>query len=291
VLPGRFRFERRIGAGGMGVVYRAVDLALSRSVAVKTMRRVSVDDSLRLRREARAAAAVHHPNLALIFGFESWQGTPMLIMEFLEGGTLEDRLQKEVLGPRETLDLGIALTGALEKLHVANILHRDLKPSNIGYGVDGAPRLMDFGIARLQYDLRREAALITDGPTVVPGIDSETWAGLPTATTANKQMVGTLEYLAPEAIHGQTPTPGFDLWGLTVVLLECLVGERVFSGTRKEILSKIAAGDIPDLKILRPDCPAVLADFFAAALHHETSQRPISASGFRQVLEDLRQRV
>lgn len=290
VLPGRFRFERRLGAGGMGVVYRAVDLALTRSVAIKTMRRFSVDDSLRLRREARAAAAVFHPNLALIYGVESWQSTPMLIMEFLEG-TLEERLEKEVLQPRETLDLGIALAGALEQLHGANILHRDLKPSNIGYGRDGSPKLMDFGIARLQFDLRRETALLTDGPTGMPGIDSETWGGMGTTTTASRQMVGTLHYLSPEAVQGENPGPGFDLWGLTIVLYECLVGERVFNGTVREVMDKILKAEIPRLRTHRPDCPQQLDDFFAAALDPDPRRRPHSAASLRGVLQGLRQKI
>ncbi len=94
VLPGKFRFERRIGTGGMGVVYRGSDLSLSRPVAVKTLRRVSPEDAMRLRREARTAAAVSHRHLAPVYGMETWQGTPMLVMELLEGGTLSQRIEK-----------------------------------------------------------------------------------------------------------------------------------------------------------------------------------------------------
>ncbi len=291
VMPGRFRFEARIGAGGMGVVYRAVDLALSRPVAVKTMRRVSVDDALRLRREARAAAAVHHPNLALIYGVESWQGNPMLILEFLEHGTLEDRLREKVLGVGEALELGIAVAGALDKLHEANILHRDLKPSNIGYALDGSPKLMDFGIARVQFDVRRETAVATDGPTAVPGVDSMRWANLATPTTASKQLVGTLHYLSPEAVQGADPDVSFDLWGLTVVLYECLTGDRMFRGTIREVMEAIAEVRVPDIRDFRLDCPAALAEFFLGALHKDASRRPSSAEGFRRRLQALRSEV
>jgi hypothetical protein len=286
VLPGRFRFEKRIGAGGMGVVYRAVDLALGRPVAIKTMRRFSVDDAMRLRREARAAAAVRHPNLAVIYGVESWQGTPMLILEFLDQGNLQERLDEAPLGYRETVELGIALAGALVKLHGANILHRDLKPSNIGFAADGTPKLMDFGIARLRFDLRREAAIMVDGPTAVEGVERGTWSAHSTPETASRQLVGTLHYLSPEAVAGRSPEPGFDLWGLSVVLYECLTGTRIFNGTLREVMRSIGGGAIPDLRSARPDCPAPLAELLGRCLHRQRDQRPADAVELRDQLRE-----
>lgn len=288
VMPGRFRFESRIGAGGMGVVYRAVDLSLSRPVAVKTMRKVSIDDAQRLRREARAAAAVSHPNLSLIYVVESWQGNPMLVMEFLEGGTLADRLLDRPLGIVETLELGIALSAALDKLHAANILHRDLKPSNIGYSRDGTPKLMDFGIARVLFDLRREAPGPTEGPTAISGFDSMGWVQPATPATASRQLVGTLHYLSPEALDAQRPEPSFDLWSLNVVLLECLTGRRVFQGSMRDIMTAIRKANIPDLNGERPDSPKVLRDFFRNNLHLDLSYRAATAALLRHQLEEVR---
>ncbi|MDY7095835.1 MAG: serine/threonine-protein kinase [Acidobacteriota bacterium] len=286
VLPGRFRFEKRIGAGGMGVVYRAVDLALGRPVAIKTMRRFSIDDAMRLRREARAAAAVRHPNLAVIYGVESWQGTPMLILEFLDEGNLQERLDEAPLGYRETVELGIALAGALIKLHGANILHRDLKPSNIGFAADGTPKLMDFGIARLRFDLRREAAIMVEGPTAVEGVERGTWSAHSTPETASRQLVGTLHYLSPEAVAGRSPEPGFDLWGLSVVLYECLTGTRIFNGTIREVMGAIGSDSIPDLRTARPDCPAPLAELLGRCLHRQRAQRPADAVELRDQLRE-----
>ncbi|HXU33255.1 MAG TPA: protein kinase, partial [Thermoanaerobaculia bacterium] len=157
VLPGRYRFEQRLGLGGMGVVYRGTDLALGRPIAAKTLRRVSPEDAVRLRREARTAARFSHTHLAGVYGIETWLGTPIMIFEYLAGGTLADRLTQGPLAPVETVELGIAMAGALERLHEADILHRDVKPSNIGYSGEGVPKLMDFGIARAPGSKERES--------------------------------------------------------------------------------------------------------------------------------------
>ena len=148
-LADRLQFLQRVGAGGMGVVYRAVDLRLQQPRAVKTLPHVDPVLASRLRREARAMATVSHRNLALLYGLEFWRGAPMLVMEFLDGGTLAEHLQRRSLSLRETIDLGTHLADALGVLHGAGILHRDIKPSNIGYTADGTPRLLDFGLARL----------------------------------------------------------------------------------------------------------------------------------------------
>ncbi len=300
VLPGKFRIEQRVGIGGMGVVYRAVDLALSRSVAVKTMRRVSVEDALRLRREARAAAAVHHPNLALIYGVESWQGTPMLIMEFLEGGTLERRLSEETLTPQETVELGIALAAALEKLHEAGILHRDLKPSNIGYARDGTPKLMDFGIARVQTDRRPDSPTSASpassgalGSSESSALEEETvaWSQVSTADGDSHQIAGTLHYLSPEALRYQEASPGFDLWSLAVVLYECLTGRRLFEGTLRDVMKAIQEAQVPDVRQRRQDCPPPLAAFFDTALSETHDERPATAAALRQQLLTIRRQI
>jgi hypothetical protein len=296
VLPGKFRFEKRIGIGGMGVVYRGSDLSLGRPVAVKTLRRVSPEDAMRLRREARTAASVSHSHLAPVYGMETWQGTPILVMELLEGGTLAHRLlDRGRLSPVETVELGLRMADALGHLHSADILHRDIKPSNIGYTRNGTPKLMDFGIARLMYDLRREREegemeRLADDPSLIPS--SSLWTHIDGITPLSKPLVGTLSYLCPEALEGKTPDALFDLWSLAIVLYECLLGRKVFSSADpRQTATRIRMGRVPDLSQLCPEYDDELADFFRVALNRHKNRRPANAQELRQQLEVVRAKL
>jgi hypothetical protein len=290
VLPGKFRFERRIGSGGMGVVYRGADLSLGRPVAVKTLRRVSPEDAMRLRREARTAAAVSHRHLAPVYGMETWQGTPMLVLELLEGGTLAQRIEHGRLETRETLDVGIAVADALAQLHSMDILHRDIKPSNIGFTRDGVPKLMDFGIARVHLDLRHDRPGSSfegdEDDSLLP--PTAVWQRTPTSLTLSKQLVGTLSYLSPEALAGEPADASFDLWSLAIVLYECLLGRKVFGGDPKQVMARIKQGRVPELSQIDPDADEGLADFFRSALHKNPARRPATARELKQRLEALR---
>jgi hypothetical protein len=294
VLPGKFRFERRIGIGGMGVVYRGSDLALGRPVAVKTLRRVSPEDAMRLRREARTAAAVSHPHLAPVYGMETWQGTPMLVMELLEGGTLAQRIEKGPLDPAETISLGIAMCESLEHLHASDILHRDIKPSNIGYTRDGAPKLMDFGIARVMFDLRRDLdAASADDPEEDSALPpTSLWNRPSSSVTMSKQLVGTLAYLSPEALNGESADTSFDLWSLAIVLYECLLGRRVFSGSDiHQLMARIRNSRVPEFSQVCPEHEKLLGEFFRAALHKTIGRRPASARELKERLVAARLRL
>jgi hypothetical protein len=294
ILPGKFRFERRIGIGGMGVVYSGFDLALGRHAAIKTLRHVSSEDILRLRREARTAAAVSHPHLAPVYGLETWQGTPLLILELLEGGTLAQRIARERLAPRETVELGIAMAGALAQLHTADILHRDVKPSNIGYTRDGVPKLMDFGIARVRVELAEEEEdetedLELEGPS---GEESDSSTALlpsfgPPDLPAGIRFAGTLSYLSPEALRREPADTSFDLWGLAIVLYECLLGRKVFVGSSQQVMTRIRAGVVPDFSQVCPEHDDTLGAFFREALHRSPARRPASAEAMRRRLEEV----
>ena len=248
---------------------------------------------MRLRREARTAAAVSHQHLAPVYGMETWQGTPMLVLELLEGGTLANRLmEKGRISPQETVELGLAMCEALSQLHAADILHRDIKPSNIGYTKDGTPKLMDFGIARLMYDLRREreegeAERLAEDPSLVPS--SSLWTHIDGITPLSKPLVGTLSYLSPEALEGRSPDAQFDLWSLAIVLYECLLGRKVFSSADpRQTAARIRMGRVPDMLQLRPEYDEFLGDFFRGALHRNRHRRPSNAFELRQRLELVR---
>lgn len=295
VLPGKFRFERRIGYGGMGVVYGGSDLALGRPVAVKTLRRVSPEDAMRLRREARTAAAVSHPHLASIYGIETWQGVPMLILELLEGGTLAQRIERERLSQAAAVDLGIAMADGLAQLHCADILHRDIKPSNIGFTRDGVPKLMDFGIARVMFDLRRDGTIDSGGSTddaaaLLP--PTSIWNQTATSLDLSRQLAGTLSYLSPEALNGQRADASFDLWSLAIVLYEGLLGRKVFgTGDVRQIMTRIRLGRVPDFAQVCPEYDPALADFFRTALHKSPYRRPGTALEVKQMLVEVRSRL
>lgn len=283
VLAGKYRFERRIGSGGMGVVYLARDLSLGRFVAVKTLPKVSPEAAMRLRREARATARVLHPNLAVIFAAETWHGTPMLMLEYLEGGTLAPRIARGPIPIAHVLEWGIALSGALDAAHAKGVLHRDIKPSNIGFTASDEPKLLDFGLASLLEEPELLAAVETTGP----GFDALETVDLKHKTVSGR-IVGTVPYLAPEAILGQPPQVSFDLWSLALTLYEATTGTNPFLEMPAEkTLNRILTQTPPRARDLRAECPEGLSDLFANALALKPAQRPRTARELHRALRAL----
>jgi hypothetical protein len=269
-LLGKFRLEKRVGRGAMGVVYLATDMTLGRAVAIKTLPRTSPEDAVALRREARAMASIQHPHLAMIFGAESWNGYPVLVLEFLDHGTLAERIDRGPIAISEVVNLGVALSSALQKTHDAGLLHGDVKPSNIGFTKKDAPKLMDFGLARLYQHAPASAA------HAVNGADAQDAAGM----TMNDG--GTLLYMSPEAISRGAPEPAFDLWSLALVLYEAIARQNPLErenaeSTRRAILD----ADLPDIRDLRPDCPAPIAGFFRSELSRKALDRAQTGKEFR----------
>ncbi|HEU4892275.1 MAG TPA: serine/threonine-protein kinase [Vicinamibacterales bacterium] len=269
VLRGVYRFERRVGAGGMGIVYRATDLNLNRHVAIKTLPRVTPARAEELKREAQAMASQNHVNLATIYGIESWRGTPFLIEEFMPGGTLADRLHGGPLPVAEAVQLACELCDVLAQLHRAGIVHCDIKPSNVGFSQAGVAKLLDFGIAYLL----RDAAV---APTRTDhGEDAPDFSMIVT----HRGIVGTAAYMSPEAAMGSAPNPQFDLWSLAILLFEAVGGQRPFAGqTSSDVLRAVLDGPPPDLMAMRADCPPDLARFLASALAADPRQRPATAA-------------
>jgi hypothetical protein len=280
---GKFMLDQRIGSGGMGVVYRAVDLELDRVVALKTLPYMSPEEGLRLRREARFMAAVSHPHLAQIYGVETWHGHPFLVVEFLAGGTLAARLESGPLSLPEAFELGSKIGGAVEAIHSAGVLHRDIKPSNIGYAQGTTPKLLDFGLARL-----------TQGPLLIRADAGDAGTTLGARTDASQPSVGstvghgTPPYMSPEALQGSRPEPGFDLWSLSVVLYESVTGVNPFVDSDPfRARERILRGEAPDIRTFLPTAPPQVAAFFKRALSGNQIERPRTARAFVMQLSAL----
>ena len=277
LLRGRFRLERRIGAGGMSVVYRASDVDLDRAVALKVLPRLDPDRATRLRREARAMAALTHPHLAIVHGLEWWRGSPVLVLEHLDGGTLKDLLEDRPCDARFVVELGMAMASALAMVHGAHLLHRDVKPSNIGFARDRSAKLLDFGLVRMLAAASERGS----ADTTVTGVVLSSGSSL----TGSGHVVGTLPYLSPEAVALEAPVPGFDLWSLAVTLYEALTGLQPFQDVdAAETLRRIREARVPDPRELAPECPAALADLLMKALASNPSRRPRSAQALREAL-------
>ena len=288
-VKGKFQVQRFIGSGGAGVVYLAVDLALDRKVAIKTLPAIRLQHASRLHMEARAMANVTHPNLALIYGAEEWKGTPLLIFEYLEGGTLLDSLNRGALSLEEVIELGTQLADALDVIHASGVVHRDIKPSNIGYASDGTPKILDFGLAKILEHSRTDGtppAVLPSDPAVIAEL---MWGGQPTRSlTVTQQLVGTPLYLSPEALASQPPQASFDLWGLCVVLYQAYAGQHPLAGESVvDLIKTLQRGTLPDVRDFRADCPAAFAAFLNDALSPVVARRPVTAADLRTRLRWL----
>ena len=217
-IAGRYIVERRIGIGGMGEVYRARDVELERDIAIKLHREAS--DAARLRREALAMARLAHPNVVTVFEVGEHEGRVFVAMEYVEGSTLRSWLAERTRSRRETIDLLLATGQGLAAAHAAGIVHRDFKPENVLIGVDGRPRVSDFGLA---LDVAR-----VDAPTEAR-TDRETSSGNAPESdglTASGTVLGTPAYMAPEQAAGQSVGPAADQYAFAVVAWEAMFGAR-----------------------------------------------------------------
>lgn len=246
-LAGRYRLEAVIGSGGMAVVWRARDESLDRLVAVKMMSdALSVNPSSvsRFAREARIAASISHPNLVEVYDYSATASLPYLVMQYVDGGTLEDRLKRGPLSPRDVRQLACDLLSALVAVHGAGVLHRDVKPANVLLDRDGQARLTDFGVARLE-----DATALTQ-----PG-----------------HLVGTLRFLAPELTRGGPPSPRSDIYSLGILLREAAGGPA--RDRLGDLVAWLGAVD-PEA---RPASAAAALERLSAISSDELSSRPPTA--------------
>jgi eukaryotic-like serine/threonine-protein kinase len=262
-----YRVERRLGAGGMGEVFLARDLALGRMAAVKVLpSSLTPDARARLFREAQACARLQHPAIATFFEAGEADGVAFLAMEFVPGETLRDRLRRGPLPFPQALSIAGALLEALGHAHAAGVLHRDIKPENVMVTGDNLAKLLDFGIARLQErDVESEAA--TEIALTMPGV-----------------VIGTLGYMSPEQLKGQPLDERSDLFALGAVLYEMLAGRPAFPGdTAADRIAAILSSDPPRF---HGDGVSAGADsVLSRALARDPERRYDSAATF---LSDLR---
>jgi serine/threonine protein kinase len=211
-----YRILSKLGAGGMGEVYLAEDLRLDRKVAIKFLPPESTEDEQakkRLIREAKAAARLDHPNICAIHEVGEVDGQSFIVMQYVEGETLASRIHRKPAELKESLDIAVQVTDALAEAHSRGIIHRDIKPANIMLTARGQVKVMDFGLARVvQEKLSTDSLAETESLLTAPGV-----------------IVGTVPYMSPEQVRGETTDVRGDIFSFGAVLYEMLSGRHPFS--------------------------------------------------------------
>jgi eukaryotic-like serine/threonine-protein kinase len=264
-----------LGAGGMGEVYRARDSQLKREVAIKVLPQFVSEDPDRLWRfeqEAQAAAALNHPNILAVHQFGSFEGAPYLVSELLEGGTLRLHLAHGTLPLRKAIEYGAQIAQGLAAAHEKGIVHRDLKPENLFVTKDGRVKILDFGLAKL----------------IQPRPASDEWNTTVKLATEGGMAMGTVGYMSPEQVRGQTADYRTDIFALGVVLFEMLVGKRAFDRpTPAETMTAILKEDPAAISQAAPNVPPGLQRVVHRCLEKSPDQRFQSASDLAFALEAL----
>ncbi len=283
---GPFDIQSPLGSGGMGEVYRARDTRLDRTVAIKVLAsHLSSSPELkqRLEREARAISALNHPHICHLYDIGSQGGTDYLVMEFLEGETLAERLRKGAIPLAEILRIGIAVAEALAVAHRQGIVHRDLKPGNIMLTQAGA-KLMDFGLAK---PLGMHAATASSGaaPSFTAVATLSGPSPLSPLTTAGT-IVGTIQYMSPEQIEGKEADARSDIFALGAVLYEMTTGKRPFEGKSQiSLASSILEKDPEPISLLKPVTPPAFEHVVSACLQKNPEDRFQTAQDIKLELQ------
>ena len=286
---GPYEILSPVGAGGMGEVYRARDTRLERSVAIKVLpAHLSSDPDLKLRleREARAISSLQHPHICVLHDVGHHDGTDYLVMEYLEGETLADRLRKGPLPLEQVLKIGIEIADALDKAHRRGIIHRDLKPGNVMLTSTGA-KLMDFGLAKSAALAAMAGSDVQRGLTPSSPTSPVAMAtGGANPLTAAGTVVGTFQYMAPEQIEGQEADARSDIFALGAVLYEMVTGKRAFQGkSQLSVASAILEKEPAPISSLRAPISPALEHVISRALHKDPEKRWQNAGDIRAELE------
>ena len=269
---GVYEIQGPLGTGGMGEVYRARDTRLDRTVAIKALPQgVAGDPALlaRFEREAKLLASLSHPNIAAIYGLEDSQGVPYLVLEYVQGETLANRLAHGPLSTAETARVGSAIASAIEAAHGRGIVHRDLKPGNVMVTPSGDVKVLDFGIAK--------------GDNVA--MAAPTMATAAHTMTGEGTILGTAAYMSPEQARGLDVDRRSDVWSFGCVLFECLAGARPFQGrTVTDVIVRVLERD-PDWGAIPTSTPARLRDLIRRCLRKTAEERPDRMADLRAELD------
>jgi serine/threonine protein kinase/Tfp pilus assembly protein PilF len=271
-----YRIVEQLGAGGMGVVYKAQDSRLDRAVALKFLpdKLAQEPQALeRFRREARAASALNHPGICTIYDIGEQDGRGFIVMEFIDGETLRHHIHRQALPVEEILKLGMQIAEALDAAHAEGIIHRDIKPANIFVTKRGQAKVLDFGLAKLLPKAVASGAAGADGDDT----DSTSIVGI---------ISGTPSYMSPEQIRGDTLDARTDIFSLGLVLYEMATGRQAFSGPTGGVIIEAVLTRAPAAaRSINPDIPEKLEEIINKALHKDKEQRYQHAAEVRNDLQ------